>query len=218
MTAVYDIGEWRARLPFARDLKVLNVRCMLSILSSIALVACGGEAPPCPSGTKLEGRAPSAKLIKQLKKEQKMPYDWEAVCVIERPRGTLRHGEYRRWYADGVTLRESVMYEGGVKHGPYTYYYPSGQILEQGTHQYGLKQGRFSTFHKNGAVHVEGEYADNKRSGDFTVTSDNGMNIQKGPYFMGQKHGKWISKYIPLKGEPLLVKYFYHYGVVINEP
>jgi antitoxin component YwqK of YwqJK toxin-antitoxin module len=182
------------------------------------LTACGGEAPACPSGTELEGRVPTAKLLKELKKEQKMPREFEAVCVIQRPRGTLRHGEYRRWYGDGVTLRESVIYEGGVKHGPYTYYHPNGQVLEQGTHQYGLRQGRFTTFHKNGGLHVEGEYVDNKRSGDFVVTSDNGMNIQKGTYFMGHKHGKWVSKYIPLRGETLQVKYFYHYGVVVNEP
>ena len=197
----------------ARPMGLLSL-CIVTL----TLVGCGGEAPPCPSGTRLEGQAPSAKLIKQLKEDQKMPSSFEAVCVIDRPRGALRHGEYRRWYGDGETLRESVTYEGGVKHGPYVYYYPSGQVLEQGTHQYGLKQGRFSSFHKTGAIHIEGEYVDNKRSGDFVVTSDNGMNIQKGPYFMGHKHGKWVSKYIPLRGEPLLVKYFYHYGVVINEP
>jgi hypothetical protein len=67
-------------------------------------------------------------------------------------------------------------------------------------------------------VHEEGFYADNKRSGDITVTSDNGMHIQKGNYFMGQKHGRWSSEYIPLKGEPVTIKSFYHYGMVINEP
>jgi hypothetical protein len=190
---------------------------LIALALSLLSVACS-EAPPCPSGSFLQGEAPTPKLLKSLIEKGEHRASYESVCMIPGPHGPLMHGVYQAWYGDGKTLRASITYEGGVKHGEYKLYYESGQLKEEGSYQYGLKQGRFSTYHRNGNLHVEGTYVDNKRSGDFTITSDNEMNIQKGPYFMGYKHGNWTSEYVPLKGESVTLKAFYHYGVVVNTP
>ncbi len=187
-----------------------------SVAASVALAACG-ESAPCPSGSALEGVIPTPEKLKALREEGPVP-SLEAVCVIPGAHGYLRHGVYRRWFRGGEQLQESITYEGGVKNGPFTVYYEDGQKREEGTYEYNLKQGRFTTYHRNGKPNMEGTYVDGKMEGDFTVTSADEMHIQKGPYFHNTRHGKWTSEYIPLKGAPIIIKAFYHYGLVVNEP
>ncbi|MBM4290761.1 MAG: hypothetical protein FJ138_04435 [Deltaproteobacteria bacterium] len=160
---------------------------------------------------------PTAEKLQALREEGPVPA-LEAVCVIPEPRGPVRHGVYRRWFPGGERLQESITYEGGVKHGPFELYYEDGQKREEGSYEYNLKQGRFSTYHRGGGVHMEGTYVDGKMDGEFKITSQDEMHVQEGTYSHGMRHGRWTSEYIPLKGAPIVLKAFYHYGLVVNSP
>ena len=179
----------------------------LTLLLLVCLVGC--DSSPCPSGQTLEGAFPNAEALKE------NPYrSFDAACVLPGPHGTLRHGFYKKWYPGGKLLKAEYTYEGGIKHGEYTLYYPSGNKKEAGSYLYGIKNGKYAAWHRNGLIHIEGEYADGQKNGDFAIYSDNGKMIKKGPYFIGVKHGKWTNEYIPLRGESVTIKSFYHYGQI----
>ena len=171
----------------------------------LSLVAC--DSSPCPEGRTLEGQLPNEKALTE------NPYrSFEAACVIPGTHGNLRHGFHKKWYPAGKLLKSVYQYEGGIKHGEYTLYYADGKPKEEGSYRFGIMHGKYTTWYRNGNVHIEGEYADGQKNGDFAIYSDNGKVIKKGPYFIGMKHGKWTSEYIPLKGETVMIRSFYHYG------
>ena len=184
------------------------VRVLMTFLfvsSGLSLIGC--NSPPCPEGKTLEGQLPNEKAL------QENPYrSFEAACVIPGTHGNLRHGFHKKWYPGGKQLKSVYQYEGGIKHGEYTLYYADGKLQEEGAYRFGIMHGKYTSWYRNGNVHIEGEYADGQKNGDFAIYSDNGKVIKKGPYFIGVKHGKWTSEYIPLKGETILLKSFYHYG------
>ena len=117
-----------ARPLSARPLSSLALSALA--LSALALSACA-DPSPCPSGSALEGVIPTPEKLKVLREEGPVPA-LEAVCVIPGSHGPLRHGLYRRWFPGGEQLQESITYEGGVKHGPFTRYYEDGTKREEG--------------------------------------------------------------------------------------
>jgi antitoxin component YwqK of YwqJK toxin-antitoxin module len=153
------------------------------------LFACS-ESSPCPDQTELMGEMPPTSEAELAKAKYK---NFEASCVVQGAHGKLRHGFLKTWYRGGRVLKSQYTYEGGVKNGDYSLFYPDGQLRETGKFRFGIKHGRWISYHRNGKIHMEGEYQDGKKSGDFIVTSDSGTHIQKGPYFLDMKHGMWRS-------------------------
>ena len=188
--------------PLHRVLRVLQITLLAS------LIGCE-PAPPCPSGTELEGELPPTEEEALDKSKHK---SFEASCVIPGASGTLRHGFYKQWYRGGRVLKSRYTYEGGAKHGEYRLYFADGTVRESGKYRFGIQHGRYQSFHRNGQVHIEGEHQDGKKSGDFVITSSNGTHVQKGPYFLGMKHGKWTSEYMSLNGRKISFLSIYHYG------
>ena len=186
---------------------------MFVVIASLGMLACD-PPPPCPSGTELLGELPPKEEAALNEVAGKR---FKGACVISGAKGPLRHGFEKTWYRGGRIIKSHYTYEGGVRHGEYSLYFPDGVLRETGSYRFGLKHGKYKTFHRNGKPHIEGEYQDDKKDGDFVVYSNNGMHIQKGPYFLDVKHGLWRDTYTPLEGKEITLVSNYHYGRAIMQ-
>lgn len=71
--------------------------------------------------------------------------------------GKLVHGVRATYYGDGKTLYSKQTFDYGVKQGPATWYYYSGQVFKQTSFEDGKRQGLTRIYYKNGNLLAEFE-------------------------------------------------------------
>ena len=79
---------------------------------------------------------------------------------------SLTRGEYDGPFASIAAerrLSSREIYLDGVKHGPYQWYFESGQLFEEGTYVEGRLNGPYRAYWETGELYEEGTY----RGGDF---------------------------------------------------
>jgi antitoxin component YwqK of YwqJK toxin-antitoxin module len=61
-----------------------------------------------------------------------------------------KHGTWREYYDEtgAVTIEET--YQHGIQHGPYTSFYPNGQVCSEGQFRNGLREGIFKIYDEHG--------------------------------------------------------------------
>ena len=198
------------RLPLISKLTLSqSVLSLARVLSAVCFLFACSPPSPCPDQTELQGEIPPTSEAELAKVKYK---SFEASCVVPGAHGKIRHGFYKTWYRGGKVLKGQYTYEGGIRNGDYSLFYPNGQLRETGKYRFGIKHGRWVSYHRNGNLHMEGEYQDGKKSGDFIVTSPSGTHVQKGPYFLDMKHGLWRSEYEAGNGRKIQLSAVYHYG------
>ncbi len=77
------------------------------------------------------------------------------------------------------------------KHGPWTSWFPSGQMQLQGAYEHDLQVGKFTWWHSNGQRALEGTFDRGKQDGDWTWWHANGQKSIEGEYAHGNPTGRW---------------------------
>lgn len=77
------------------------------------------------------------------------------------------------------------------KHGPWTSWFPSGQMQLQGAYEHDLQVGKFTWWHSNGQRALEGSFDRGKQDGSWTWWHANGQKSIEGEYAHGNPSGRW---------------------------
>jgi antitoxin component YwqK of YwqJK toxin-antitoxin module len=107
------------------------------------------------------------------------------VAYCEREDGRY-HGPYTRWFASG-DLSEEGTYVDGKRDGVWTWWYTSGAVLEQSSWKAGVRHGHFVERGPDGAVRREGDFQDGLRHGTWA------SSWGKGSYDRGVRAAGWID-------------------------
>ncbi len=102
------------------------------------------------------------------------------------------------WYYPNGDMGIEGSYRNNKRHGKYTSWYENGQKHEEGEYRNGKKRGKWPSWHENGQKYEEGEYKDGKKHGEkhgkWTIWHKNGKKKAEGEYRDGKKHGKWTFR------------------------
>lgn len=84
----------------------------------------------------------------------------------------------KTFYADGKIKEQFQVDAKGLKHGPYTHFYPNGNKQFLIEYKNGIKDGKFTSWHANGKIKEESNFTDNKRTGKYTAYDELGNVIE----------------------------------------
>ena len=96
--------------------------------------------------------------------------------------------EYTRHYwPDGALKGEGVLLAGGMLsdkafHGPWIYYYPSGEKWKEGRWDFNTRVGVWRIYHRDGALLAEGELRGTARVGEWKWWYPNGQLAAEGSF------------------------------------
>lgn len=82
---------------------------------------------------------------------------------------------------------------GGVLHGPYYAFYPSGEQRVRGSYDDGVMNGDWIEWHENGQERLKGRYVRGKETGPWTWWHPNGNRSEEGDFLQGRRAGKWTA-------------------------
>jgi len=106
--------------------------------------------------------------------------------------------EVRRDWGPGTARFEgSVSRLGGEREGLWTFWFPSGELREQGRYERGLRVGHWKQWHANGATRSEGEreplpgQQESPREGYWRFWFENGAPEAQGVFVHGLREGHW---------------------------
>jgi len=136
-------------------------------LAATLVAAVGLSVGPACSG--LDERPAGTLVIRggiYLNPETLEPYSGLAMAAFEHepesgPRLVLRPGTDEGRFTSpsgGRRLSSVEAYENGVKHGPYAWYFPTGQLFEEGTYVDGRLHGPYRAYWEDGELYEEGTY------------------------------------------------------------
>ncbi len=78
-----------------------------------------------------------------------------------------------------------------LKHGPWTAWYPNGQVKVRGSYDMDAPTGKFTWWYENGQKQAEGQYAQGQKSGKWLTWHINGQKESEGTYTAGILSAKW---------------------------
>ena len=77
------------------------------------------------------------------------------------------------------------------RHGPWSSWYPNGQVQIQGEYKHDLRVGQFTWWYANGQKSAEGFYVDGVPHGRWVWWHENGQKSAQGEYKRGEMIGLW---------------------------
>ena len=89
------------------------------------------------------------------------------------------------YYPDGTIQEKFRVYvEKGdsVRHGPYTFYYPEGTIMQEGFYIANLPDSLWVNYYRNGLRKSMYSYSKGKKNGPYKIWKDDGSLYQSGAY------------------------------------
>ncbi len=108
----------------------------------------------------------------------------------------LKHVE-RRWPADTPRFEGEVSRLDGTREGLWTFWFPNGQLREQGRYAHGQRVGPWKQWHANGRARSAGARAadpargDSPREGYWRFWFENGELESQGVFVRGLREGHW---------------------------
>lgn len=102
-----------------------------------------------------------------------------------------RQGPWKFYYPSGE-LKEEGSYKNDEKVGTWNFYYTGGKLEQTGTYIRDLEEGPWTWYYENGAPWREEEYFQGKEEGQFIEYNDTGKVISKGEYVDGYREGEWF--------------------------
>lgn len=96
------------------------------------------------------------------------------------------------WDASYLKYNENTDAEP-IRHGEYIRWYRNGVMAHKGSFQFGEPTGEAEWWHTNGQRQVVGKYADGQPGGQWVWWHDNGMRKISGEYYAGTQVGLWRS-------------------------
>jgi len=105
--------------------------------------------------------------------------------------GEKYSGVYISYYQDDV--KEAVYsIKDGVENGSVEFYYPSTEIMEQGSFKSGLKHGKWVRWSVKGDKLAEASYNKGKKDGAWLIWDELGIKRYEMYYTNGVKTGTWM--------------------------
>ncbi len=96
------------------------------------------------------------------------------------------------FYADsGRKTLVQTWKEGQRWDGPFSLYWPNGQLSEYGIYRQGKWHGAYSSYFSNGQIEIRTQYVDDQIHGAFFEFFGSGQRKISGFYDNGFKHGRW---------------------------
>ena len=105
--------------------------------------------------------------------------------------GKKYSGVYISYYQDDV--KEAVYsIKDGVENGSVEFYYPTTEIMEQGSFKSGLKHGKWVRWSVKGNKLAEASYSKGKKDGAWLIWDELGIKRYEMYYTNGVKTGTWM--------------------------
>jgi len=113
----------------------------------------------------------------------------EGVYVNEE--GQKYSGVYISYYQDEA--KEAVYsIKDGLENGSVEFYYPTTEIMEQGSFKEGLKHGKWTRWSVKGNKLAEANYSKGKKDGKWLIWDELGIKRYEMYYTKGTKTGTWM--------------------------
>lgn len=90
-------------------------------------------------------------------------------------------------------IKSELTVKEGVVEGPATYYYASGNLMEQGMFTKGQKDQKWLRYNENGTTSAIAFYNLGKKTGTWLVYDENGKKRFEMNYTDGEKTGIWTN-------------------------
>ncbi len=100
----------------------------------------------------------------------------------------LREGPWTFVFLSGERHREGL-YKAGLEHGPWTLWYQSGTKRSEGSFAQGQRIGTWLRYHPNGTRSLEGTYEAGLRNGRWRRWHNNGQLYEDRVYVQGTREG-----------------------------
>lgn len=107
---------------------------------------------------------------------------------------TKKNTGLREQHFPSGSLRSSVNYKDGVKHGEAKNYYENGKVKLAMTYNNGKKEGKSYFYYKDGSLYRESDYIENKLDGIRKIYKSGKLKAEI-PYKAGQP-GKGLKEYL----------------------
>lgn len=105
--------------------------------------------------------------------------------------GNKYTGIYISYYKGN--LKEAVYsVKEGKEEGTVEFFYPGGEIMEQGNFRAGKKDGKWTRWSEQGDKLAEAYYKDGIKDGKWIIWDENGTMRYEMHYFNGAKSGTWV--------------------------
>lgn len=118
------------------------------------------------------------------------------VCACALLAGCLKHIE-RSWPSGSQRYEGAISRVDGREEGLWTFWFPNGQMREQGRFAHGLRVGRWRQWHSNGAPRSEGgrtparDRTASLRTGYWRFWYESGALEGQGVFVDGLREGHW---------------------------
>jgi len=123
-----------------------------------------------------------------------------SVRIRENYRLGKLNGVSRRYYADGQ-ISEEILYDEGVKQGPWTQYYENGELRLQATYRNDKLEGEYRVWGQESNLLMEGKYRDGQSEGTWNYYDDEGKLLYSLDYRNGVPSDR--EKYLKMMQDPL---------------
>ena len=98
-------------------------------------------------------------------------------------------GLWKEYDQDGALENTKLIQNDTVV--AYRYFYPNGNIKQQGTKTSNVRSGQWTHFFVNGQVSSSGFYKENTKDGTWIYQNEKGVKTAEGNYTLGEKQGHW---------------------------
>ena len=105
--------------------------------------------------------------------------------------GTVTSTTVYDWWNDIIHSEPIQGQPAKLKHGPWTAWYPNGQIKVRGSYEMDVPTGTFTWWYENGQKQAEGQYAQGQKNGKWLTWHMNGQKESDGTYVAGVLSAKW---------------------------
>ena len=121
------------------------------------------------------------------------PEGLEAWCRRINGRGDWsREGTYILWHENQQKAAQG-QYKVDKRHGPWSFWFATGQVEKQGTYKGGVEDGFWTYFHPGDKNKAEGMMVDGKEHGPWVYWSEDGDDRTEGTWALGNKEGVWTT-------------------------
>jgi len=106
----------------------------------------------------------------------------------------LRHGPYTHYYFSKQTVRHEGCYADGIRVGWQESFYENGRQRWKRFFEDGKVVGPYERWWENGTKEIEANYREGTLHGSYTTWDDDGNITAKGTYTDGSKTGTWLER------------------------
>lgn len=103
----------------------------------------------------------------------------------------IRRGPWTDFYPTGE-VRAKGSYENNLKSGSWNYYLSNGSLEQKGRFERGRIMGIWNWYYPNGNLWREESYFNGREDGLFVEYDPDGNILTKGDYIGGEREGEWI--------------------------